>query len=138
MRRAGGHGSAGIWIGIGAAAGITAVAAWIAGFDFSAETGAKLRVLSDAFLASGAVLCGIQALSWVASTGFFDLFSYSFLELRNRLNPASRTQRPEHFYDYKTRTAEKRKSPGWTLLFIGIGCLALSGLCLALFHAAGG
>jgi hypothetical protein len=138
MRAGNGRGSAGVWIGIGTAAVIAAAAAWISGFDFSGETGKNLRVLSDAFLAAGAVTAGIWVLTKVASTGFFDLFSYSFRELRDRLIPARRMEKPEKFYDYKARISEKRKPRGNALLFTGIGCLALSVLFLILFHRAGG
>ena len=138
MSRADGRGSAGIWIGIGAAAVIVVAAAWISGFDFSGETGKNLRVLSDAFLAAGAVMAGIWALSKVASTGFFDLFSYSFGTLRDRLVPSRRMDKPEEFYDYKTRIAEKRKPRGNTTLFIGLVCIALSVLFLVLFKNGSG
>lgn len=133
-----GRGSAGVWIALGFTAAAVIAAAWIAGFSFSGETGKNLRALSDAFLAAGALAAGIWVLSKVASTGFFDLFSYSFRELRNRLVPRRCDEMPEEFYDYKTRVAETRKNRGYSLLFIGIGCLALSVLFLMLFHRAGG
>ena len=125
---------AGIWIGCITAVVIVITAAWISGFDFAAPTGKKLRILSDAFLAAGAVTAGIWILSRVASAGFFDLFSYSFRELGNRLNPARREEKPERFYEYKTRIAGKRKKGGYSMLLVGIGCIALSILFLILFY----
>ena len=95
-----------------------------------------MRQLSDIFFAAGAVLTGFWALKWISATGFFDLFSYSFQTLRDRINPISRRERPEQFYAYKTRRAEKRKKPGNIMLYTGIGCIALSVLFLALFHRA--
>ncbi len=133
-----GRGSAGVWIALGCTAAAVIAAAWISGFSFSGETGKNLRALSDAFLAAGALAAGIWVLSKVASTGFFDLFSYSFRELRNRLVPRRRSEIPEEFYDYKSRIAETRKTRGNSLLFIGLGCLALSVLFLVLFHQVGG
>jgi len=136
MSRGDGRGSA--WAGIALAAAVAAGAAWSAGFEFTGGTGKNLRALSDAFLAAGAVTAGIWALGRIASTGFFDLFSYSFRELGSRLNPARRREAPERFYDYKARAAEKRKNRGYSLLFTGLGCLALSVLFLVLFHSVKG
>ncbi len=133
-----GRGSAGIWFGILFAAAIAIAAAWISGFSFSGEAGKNLRVLSDAFLAAGALTAGIWVLLKVASTGFFDLFSYSFMELRNRLIPSHRSDRPEQFYDYRARISESRKNHGYSLLYTGLGCIALSVLFLILFHHVNG
>ena len=135
MSRNNGRAGAGVWIGAVFTAAAVIAAAWISGFSFSGETGKNFRALSDAFLAAGALATGIWTLSKIASTGFFDLFSYSFTELRNRLIPSRRSGRPEHFYDYKARAAESRKNRGYAMLFIGLGCVAASVLFLILFHS---
>lgn len=92
------------------------------------------RFFSDGFFFSGLIFTGIGALTMIAGTGFFDMFSYAF---RSLLVLFSWLRKPEDhvsYYDYKLERDAKRKKPLWTILITGLVCIALSVICLLLYY----
>lgn len=92
------------------------------------------RFFSDGFFFSGLIFTGIGALTMIAGTGFFDMFSYAF---RSLLVLFSWLRKPEDhvsYYDYKLERDAKRKKPLWTILITGLVCIALSVVCLLLYY----
>ncbi len=87
--------------------------------------------LSDCFAVSGAVIAGIGALSWANSKGAYDILSYGVDSL---IKPfTSRRSEYESFYEFKLRKAEDRRPWQKEWLFVGLGFLLLSFICLAIY-----
>ena len=107
------------------------------GFALSAALYLNFRYLSDGFFVAGVLFTGIGLLTWVSTTGFFDMFSFAIKRaaeffIPRFLMPNAKT--PKHFYDYKMAREEARKKPLTTLLFTGIALLAFSLLCWGLYY----
>ena len=105
--------------------------------DFvSAGVGAEgFGLLSDAFAVSGSVLVSAWALILVESTGAFDMIGYAFRRGLGTLVPFGRAA-DTSFYDYKCGKKARRLSEYAHLLWIGIACLVLGGVFLALYFRA--
>lgn len=120
---------------------LSAVALAIAGMyigsgDLAAleGTAAVFALLSDGFLMPGVLFAGIGGLSWVASKGLFDIFSFGASDLFGRFLPFNSVfRRGDKFYDYKQEKAEKRRPWKADLLLVGVGCLVCSLLCLLVY-----
>lgn len=96
----------------------------------------KLGLLSNCFLFPAVLLGGIGGLSWAASEGTFDMLSYGFYMVFQRL---LHPQKPiEGFYEYKLGKEESRD--GWLkhFLLIGLLCFCASAACLLAYTAVGG
>lgn len=89
--------------------------------------------LSDCFLFPGVLLGGLGALTWIGGEGFFDVMSYGFAFVFNRLIHPRDAQ--ESFYDYKMRKIDNRKPWLKHWFLIGLVCFALSVLFLLLYLA---
>ena len=84
-----------------------------------------------------AVLIGsIGALTWISTTGLFDIFSYGFSAAVRMFIPFGRKKDIMPFYDYKTYRAEKRQPALFELLVVGIFYLLVSGLLLWLYYSS--
>lgn len=100
---------------------------------FSAE-GAKdvVRILSDAFFVPGVLLSGAAGLSFAASKGFYDVFSYGIQTIKSHFE-FKKDKRAESLYDFKKRkNAEKR---GWLkeTLVVGLIFIALAAVFVVVY-----
>lgn len=119
----------------GAAALVMAfAAAELRGFAWQQASNLQARYLSDGFFVAGLVLTGLGALVWISTTGFFDIFSYGFKSLLVLFSPLRRPSEHQHYYDYKQEKDAKRGKPLYFLLIVGVACLALSVILLALYY----
>jgi len=89
--------------------------------------------LSDGFFIIGVLLTSIGCLTWISSTGFFDMLFYGFQGLAS-LIPFKAPKKRKAFYDYKTERAEKRKSPLNTALIVGMVYLLIAVVFTVLFY----
>lgn len=89
--------------------------------------------LSDGFFIAGLVLSSVGALSCIASTGFFDIFSFGGHTFLSHFVPRMNTEENRRYYNFKTARAEKRKPPLRTTLFVGLAFVAVSIVFLAFY-----
>lgn len=77
---------------------------------------------SNALFVPGVMWLGIGGLMWIATTGFFDIFSYAFSSLLVLFSPLKNPKDHQHFYEYKMAKEEKRKgkSVTWSVLIVGL------------------
>ena len=96
----------------------------------------NFRYFSDGCFVSAVLFAGMGCLFWVSTTGFFDIFSYGFKSLLVLFSPLKRIKEHPHYYEYKCEKDAKRegKPLTHTTLFVGIGMVALSLICLALYY----
>ena len=88
-----------------------------------------LVTLANAFTVPGVVLAGIGGLSWCASQGTFDLFSYGTSMLFGRFLPLGKKNvfhSGEKYYDYVERKRENRKAWLKEWLLIGVAMVAVA------------
>lgn len=83
----------------------------------------QMMAISDGLMIMGVVYAGVGLLTWVASTGFFDMLSYGFASLWVMFTPFKNPKNHPRFYDYKQARQEKRKSPRLVVLYVGLGFL---------------
>ena len=95
------------------------------------------RFLSDGCFVVGLMMTGIGLLTWVATTGFFDMLSYGVVYgVRAVIGLFGGNRKPndQTFYDYKTAREEKRGAAQYAILISGIVLIALSVLFLMLYY----
>lgn len=95
--------------------------------------------LCNACFITAVLYCGIGGLSWIASTGLFDIFGYGFKSLKYLFTPLKRGEDDTGYYEYvmKKREDAKDKPVPYFLLIIGLAVLALSLIFLALWKSTG-
>lgn len=86
--------------------------------------------LSDGLFVSGLLMTGLGALTWVSTTGFFDIFGFAFSSVLTLFSPLRAPEKQKKFYEYKLEKEGKRK-PG--LLFILVAGLILLAAALACY-----
>lgn len=117
------------------AVAIAAVTAVSRGLFSQTDAKGVLHLLSDGFLVPGALFAGIGGLSWVSTTGFFDIFGYGCSHVFGRFIPFDSVyRRKEKYYDYKVRKDEKGRNWNKELLLTGACALALAVLCTVLYE----
>ncbi len=104
------------------------------GFEWGLASALNCRYLSDGFFVAGLLLTGLGALIWISTTGFFDIMSYGVHSLTVLFSSLKRPKDHETYYDYKVARDAKRGKPRFVILFVGLGCIALSVLFLALYY----
>ena len=97
-----------------------------------------LRYWSDGCFVAAVLIGGIGALTWISTTGLFDIFKYGFSSVITLFTPFRKPKDQMSFYDYKTYQAEKRRPARFELLAVGVFFLALSILLLMAYSSAGG
>ena len=90
--------------------------------------------LSDGFFIAGLVLGSVGALYCIASTGFFDIFSFGGHTFLAHFVPRMNTEENRKYYNFKAARAEKRKPPLRITLFVGLAFVALSAVSLAFYY----
>ncbi len=122
----------------GAAVAAGALIAWGAaaarGLKAGVGTEMALRYWSDGCFVSAILLGGLGALTWISTTGIFDIFSYGFSSLIMLFTPFRKPKDQMTFPDYKTYREEKRKPARFELLAAGLFFLALSVVLLLLYY----
>lgn len=95
----------------------------------------QVRCLSDAMFIPAVLWLGVGGMMWIASTGFFDIFSYAFKSLLVLFSPLKNPKDHEHFYEYKLAKEEKRKLKAvpFTVLIVG-AVLLVAALVLSFVH----
>ena len=121
------------WIGWTAlAAAETMIALMIAryqGLDGAQTMAMNARFLSDGCFVVGLVMTGVGLMTWVATTGFFDMLSYGVIygvRAFVGLFGGSRKPNDQTFYDYKAAKEEKRGKAQYAILVSGVAFIALS------------
>lgn len=89
--------------------------------------------LCDGFFIAGGLMCCVGGLSRIASTGFFDIFSYGARTIASHFVPQKDEKGLPKYYDYKVAREEKRKKPLNSALMVGLVCLALSLVFMLLY-----
>ena len=95
------------------------------------------RFLSDGCFVVGLLMTGIGALTWVATTGFFDMLSYGVIygvRAFIGLFGSSRKPNDQTFYDYKVAKDEKRGAAQYSVLVNGLMLIALSVVFLMMYY----
>ena len=93
---------------------------------------------SNALFVPAVMWLGVAGMMWIATTGFFDIFSYAFKSLLVLFTPIKRPGDMEKFFDYKLAKEEKRKEKAvpWAMLIVGaMLLLASTGFNIAYNHA---
>lgn len=124
--------------------GITVVVGALIAWGAAAARGLKpgigtaltLRYWSDGCFVAAVLIGSIGALTWISTTGLFDIFSYGFSAAVRMFIPFGRKKDIMPFYDYKTYRAEKRQPALFELLVVGIFYLLVSGLLLWLYYSS--
>ena len=103
---------------------------------FAMEKGAALncRYLSDGLFVAGVMFTGLGLLTWISTTGFFDMFAFAVKRAAEMLLPWVRIKDRPNFYEYKMEKEAKRKKPLTTILFTGVGMILASLVCLMLYY----
>ena len=129
------------WMIWGALAAVeAAIAVMIAryqGLDGAQTLSMNARFLSDGCFVVGLVMTGVGLLTWVATTGFFDMLSYGVqygVRAFVGLFGGNRKPNDKSFYDYKMERDEKRSAAQYSVLISGIGFIALSVLFLVMYY----
>lgn len=119
-----------LWSLLAAAeAGIAVMIARYQGFDMAQTLSMNARFLSDGCFVVGLVMTGVGLLTWVATTGFFDMLSYGVIygvRAFVGLFGGNRKPNDQTFYDYKAAKDEKRGAAQYAILISGIVFIALS------------
>ena len=118
------------------AAVIAVMAAVHQGFSLAGEGYLNCRYLSDGCFISAVIFIGMGGLLWISTTGFFDIFSYSFKSLLVLFSPLKKASEHPHYYEYKCEKEAKRegKPITHTTLIAGLVIMAASLICLALYY----
>jgi len=104
---------------------------------FSSQTPADaFSGLCDAFFVPGVLLTCFSILSFCASNGLYDIFSYGVKSLKVLFTPFGKGKQ-QHYYEYKQEKEGKRKKPHPRTLVLGLCYLAAAIVCLMLFNSTG-
>lgn len=130
------------WMIWGALAAVeAAIAVMIAryqGLDGAQTLSMNARFLSDGCFVVGLVMTGVGLLTWVATTGFFDMLSYGVLygvRAFVGLFGGNRKPNDQTFYNYKAAKDEKRGTAQYAILISGLVFIALSvGFLMMYYH----
>ena len=96
------------------------------------------RYWSDGCFVAAILIGGLGALTWISTTGIFDVFRYGFSSVITLFTPFRKPKDQMSFFDYKTYRAEKRKPARFELLAVGLFYFLLSVLLLAVYSSAEG
>ncbi len=104
------------------------------GLSSSVNLAWNARYLSDGFFVAGLLMTGVGALVLVASTDFFDIFTYGFKSLLVLFTPLKKPREHMNFFDYKQERAGRRGGKQFFLLFTGLAFLLLALACLWVYY----
>lgn len=107
------------------------------GLDAAQTLSMNARFLSDGCFVVGLLMTGVGLLTWVSTTGFFDMLSYGVIygvRAVVGLFGGSRKPNDQTFYDYKMAKEEKRGAAQYAILVSGIVFIALSVVFLMTYY----
>ena len=87
---------------------------------------ARIRMLADAFFASGVLVFGIGGLVFASQEGVFDGLNYSIRQLWWFFQVRNRGDKHETFRDFKKRLSEKPKARFGHLMIAGLVMLLIA------------
>ena len=120
--------------GISAAVCLILVVFYCGVRDFSQmELVEKYRTLCDAFTIPGLLCLCVGVLIWASNDGVLYGLSYCLNVAWRALIPGARYKH-ERYYDYVTRKREKRISGYGFLFLVGVACMAIAIVFMALFY----
>ena len=125
-------------LALGEAAAALLVARW-QGLNTANPIPVNARWLSDGCFVVGLMMTGVGLMTWVATTGFFDIMSYGVqygVRALVGLFGGSRKPNNQNFYEYRTEREAKRGKPVYAILLSGIAFIALSLLFLMIYYNA--
>ncbi len=94
-----------------------------------------VMAIGDGFTVAAVLYLGMGALTWISTTGFFDIFGYAFKRAARVFIPGLFQDTEARFYEYKVEKMEKRK--GYTQysgLIIGAIFLGISIILTAVWY----
>lgn len=95
------------------------------------------RYLCDGCFVVGLMTTGIGLLTWVSTTGFFDMMGYGVqygVRAFVGLFGGNRKPNGKSFYEYKLEKDEKRGKPQLALMLTGVLFILLSMMFLAMYY----
>ena len=104
-------------------AGSTALAAILLFFVFRQRQASIPQALCNAFFVCGVLEGGVGLLTWAASQGAFDIFSYAAKVIIYKFKPKEKLPT---YYDYTHRSSENRKAWLKSLTICGGVCVAIA------------
>lgn len=122
MKRTGNRAS---WLGSLCAGLLIALGVLVANSFWTVGKPDIYRLLSDACIASAALVGGVGILVFAAGNGTFDMLAYGFLHIFDLFRPNARNRQYRDFYEYK-QSKGQRKRPVSHMLLVGIGFFLLS------------
>ena len=108
-------------------AAIVLIIAAVRGLFSSQDTQEVLNILCDAFFIAGVLFGGVGMLSWAASKGAYDIFSYAGRVIVLKFRPKEDIPK---YYDYVQEKNQSRKVWLKELAICGAICLAISAILL--------
>ena len=123
-------------VATGVALALCLLTLWLHGFTLDGELVDKYRILADAFTIPGILMLMVGCLVWISTTGFFDILSYAFINLKERLVPfVGAKSEHETYYDYKVRKGKSRAS-GYAYMFVVGAAFMVIALVFTALHAS--
>lgn len=122
-----------VWALASAAAAI--MIAVYRGFSLDQTLTFNASCLSDGFFVIGLILTGIGGLTWVSTTGFFDIMSYAVKSCLVLFSPLKKPKEHPSFFDYKEAQSAKRGKPRFAMLILGVVFMAVSLACLGIYYS---
>ncbi len=95
----------------------------------------KVMIISDGFSVAALLFVSFGVLTWISTTGFFDMLSYACRIGFDALIPGRSRNEVSSFYDYKMEKEEKRDGKGdKSLLLVGLVFLIISFVLTAVWY----
>lgn len=107
------------------------------GLDAGQTLSMNARFLSDGCFVVGLLMTGVGLMTWVATTGFFDMLGYGVrygIRAFVGLFGGNRKPNDKTFYDYKMEQEEKRGGAQYAILVSGVAFIALSAGFLMMYY----
>ena len=107
------------------------------GMSAENELALNARYLSDGCFVVGFMMSGIGALTWISTTGFFDIMSYGVqygVRALVGLFGGNRKPMNKDFYEYKLEKEERRGKTVYSVLVCGLIFVALSVIFLKVYY----
>lgn len=106
------------------------------GFSETNVIADKIKYASDGFTIVSFVCISLGILSWISTTGFFDIIEYGVKKAINVAFPSIAEDASGKYLDYKTAKAERQdgKKPHYSTLIVGIVLLAVAGILTIIWY----
>lgn len=99
------------------------------------ETREVMRILSDAFFASGVLFAGVGLIVVASRGGLFDMLGYAAILFVNLFRRDVGKRKYKDFYEYRQAKREDgHKRSVAFLLLVGVGLIAVAAVFLVLYY----